>query len=61
MKEQNKITPKQLNETEISNKPHREFKIIVIKILTGLAKRVEDLTKTLYKEIENIKKGTNQR
>jgi len=31
-----------------------EFKIMVRKMLTGLEKRVEDLSDTLNKEIENI-------
>ena len=35
----------------------REFKLMVIKILTGLEKRVEDFTETLNKEIENMKKN----
>ena len=30
----------------------REFKIMIIKILTGLEKRVEDISKTLNKEIK---------
>ena len=29
--------------------PEREFKVMVIKILTGLEKRVEDLSETLYR------------
>ena len=37
----------------------REFKVMVIKILNGLKKRVEDLNETLNKKTENIKK--NQR
>lgn len=36
MKEPNKITARELNEIQISNMPYREFKVIVIKILTGL-------------------------
>ena len=42
MKEQDKITARQLNEMEISNMPDRKCKVIVIKILTGLEKRVEN-------------------
>ena len=38
---------------EISNVPHREFKVMVIKILTQFKKRVEDLSETLNKEMEN--------
>ena len=32
----------------------RKFKIIVIKMLTGLEKREKDLRETLKKEVENI-------
>ena len=38
MKEQDKITAREQNETEISNMPDREFKAMVIKIFTGLEK-----------------------
>ena len=40
---------------EISNIPN--IKIIVIKILSELEKRMEDLSKILNKEKENIKKN----
>ena len=40
MKEHDKITARVLNETELSNVPNREFKVMVIKILTRLEKRV---------------------
>ena len=33
--------------------PDREFKVIIIKILTGLDKRVEDMSKTLNTNIRN--------
>ena len=36
--------------------PDREFKVMIINILTGLEKRVEDISGTLIKEIENINK-----
>ena len=39
--------------------PDRYFKLMVIKILTGL-RRVEDLCETLNKEIENIKKNQSE-
>ena len=38
MKEQERITARELNGMEISNMPDREFKVIVIKILIGLEK-----------------------
>ena len=36
--------------------PDREFKVMVVKILTGLEKRVEDVSEILNKEKANIKK-----
>ena len=59
MKEKDKIISRDLNKTKISNMPNRKFP--VIKILTGLEPRVEDLSETLNKETENIKKRTNER
>ena len=38
MKEKDKVTANELNETEISNTPEREFKVMVIKIFIGLEK-----------------------
>ena len=38
MKEQDKITARELNEMEISYMSDREFKLMIIKILTGLEK-----------------------
>jgi len=58
MKEQDKITARDLNEMEINNVPDREFKEMIIKILTGLEERMEDISETLNDE---IKKRTNQR
>ena len=56
MEGQDKITARGRNKTEISNMPDRGFKVTVIKILTGLEKRVEDISETLNKETENIKR-----
>ena len=56
MKEQEKITPREVNTTEISNMLGRECKVMVIKILTGLQKIVEDFSVTPNKDKENIKK-----
>ena len=42
--------------------PDREFQVIIIRILTGLEKEVEDLSEILKKWTENIKKKrTKQR
>ena len=53
MKEQNKTTARELNETVISSMPDREFKVMVIKILTGLEKRVKDMSENLNRGIRN--------
>ena len=60
MKEQDKITTKELNETEINNMPDREFKVMVIKVLTGLEKRVDGLRVTFNKKMENIKQNQSE-
>lgn len=48
-----KITVKELNRMIISSVPNKELKVMVIKILTGLEKRVDELSENL--KIENIK------
>lgn len=48
--EQDKVTARDPNETEINNMCGREFKAIVIKICIRLEKRVVDLIEFLNKE-----------
>lgn len=60
MKEQDKITARELKETEINNMLDEEFEIIIIKVLIGLEKRMEDLGRTLNKEIENISNNESE-
>lgn len=57
MKEHDIITAKEVNHMEISNMPDKELKVMVINILTGLEKRVQDLHEILNKDTENIKKN----
>ncbi|VFV39055.1 Hypothetical predicted protein, partial [Lynx pardinus] len=59
-KEQEKSSEKELNETEISNMSDKEFQVVIVKIFTGLEKRVKDLSETLKKEIEHIKKNQSE-
>ena len=42
MKEQGKVTARDLSETDISDVPDGEFKAAIIKILAGLEKIMED-------------------
>ena len=42
-----------LSETDISNNSDVVFKIMIIRILIGLGKRIEDISETLHTEIQN--------
>ena len=46
MKQQDKITAKELNEMEVSDTHGKKCKVMLIKALTGLEKRVGDFSKT---------------
>ena len=59
MKEQNKATARDLSETHLSNMPNGELKAIIINVLSGLERRMEDISETLTTEIKELKK--NQR
>ena len=60
MKEQDRITARNLSEMDISSMPDREFKVMIIMILTGLEKRVEDISEALNKGTENIKRSQSE-
>ena len=53
MKEKDKVMVIDLSKTDISNMYGREFKVMVIKLLTGLEQRVEDMIETLNTDIRN--------
>ena len=53
----NKKTKKELNKTKIDNLQDKEFKIMVIKILTEFRRRIEDHCETFNEEIKKIKKN----
>ena len=59
-KEQDKTSEKELNKTKISNLPDKEFKVMVIKILTELRKGMEEHSENFHQELENIKKNQSQ-
>ena len=57
----NRTKPQQdLSEMEISNAPDRKFKVMIIKTLTGLEKRMEDISETLTTEIKELKKNQSE-
>ena len=49
IKEQDKITVKELNEIEINSVSNKEFKVMVIKILNGLEKERMNSVRTSTK------------
>uniref|UniRef100_A0A9L0SE42 L1 transposable element RRM domain-containing protein n=1 Tax=Equus caballus TaxID=9796 RepID=A0A9L0SE42_HORSE len=57
IKEQDSSSGKELNETEINNLSDKEYKLILIRMLTDLGKRIDEFSENINKELENIKKG----
>lgn len=62
MKEQDKVMARNLSEINMSNMPDVEFNAMIIRMLTGLEKRVEDISETINTEIRNNSsdKGLNK-
>ena len=56
-KEPDKTSGKKLNEIEISNLPDKEFKVIVIKMLTELGRRMDELSENFNTKTGNIQKN----
>lgn len=56
-KEQEKASEKEPSKTETRNIPNKEFKVMIVKTLTGLKKGMRELSETFNKEIENIEKN----
>ena len=52
MKEKDKVTARDLRETEISNMLDGVFKAIILRTLSGFEKSVEDISETLNTEIK---------
>ena len=56
IQEQNKTPEKELNKMKINNLLDKEFKAMVIKMLTELRRRMDEHSENFNKEIENIRK-----
>jgi len=52
MKEQDKVTNRDLSKTDVSYMPNGEFKETIIRTLTRLAKRMKEFRETLTTEIK---------
>lgn len=60
MKEQDKISEKELNTMEISNLPNIEFKVMVIRMLTELRRRMVEHSESFNKKTENLIKNRSE-
>ena len=60
IKDQDKVLEKNPNETETNNLPDKEFKAIVIRMLTRLGKRIDEQSEKFSKVLENIKKNQSE-
>lgn len=56
IQEQNKTPEKELNKMKINNLLDKEFKAMVIKMLTELRRRMDEHSENFNKEIENTRK-----
>ena len=50
VREQDKTPEKELSETEMSNLPNKEFKQRVLRMLTDLGRRMDELSETVNKK-----------
>ena len=53
IREQDKFSEKELNETEINNLPDKEYKLIVIRMLGDLRRRIDEHSENFNKELKN--------
>lgn len=53
MRKGEKALARDLSETDVSNMPDREFKVMIIKILTGFEKRVKAMNETFHAEVRS--------
>ena len=61
VKEQDTAMARHLRKTDISNMPAEELKATIIRILTVLEKRIEDISETLTIDIKEVKKESVKR
>ena len=59
MKEHNKTPEKQLNEVEIGNRPEKDFRIMIVKMIQDLGKRmeakIEKMQEMFNEDLEELK------
>ena len=57
---QEEVTAKELIKTDISNTTEQEFRIIVIKLIAGLEKSIEDSRESIATEIKGLKNSHDE-
>ena len=59
--ERTRKTPEKITKkTQINNLPDKEFKALVIRMLTELGKRIDKHSENFNQELENIKKNQSE-
>ena len=56
MKEQDKTPEEQIGKVKISHLPEKEFKVLIIKMLSELRRSMDEHSEKFNKELENILK-----
>ena len=60
MKEQTRNTEVQINEEEIGKQPEKEFRMMIVKMITNLENRMEKMQESINKDLEELmNKHTN--
>ena len=57
MQEKHKATARDVSKIDVSNMPDGEFKATIIRILTGVQKRMKISVRSLTTEIKELKKN----
>ena len=55
MKEQTRNTDVQINKEEIGKLPEKEFRIMVVKMIKNLENKMEEIQKSINKDLEELK------
>ena len=55
MKEQTSNTEVQINKEEIGKLPEKEFRIMVVKMIKNLENKMEEIQKSINKDLEELK------
>ena len=60
MKEQDKVMARDLIKTDVSNMTEGEFRATIIRILSGLRKRMEEFREALITEVKELRNNQSE-